>query len=92
MYGIFLIFPLKVLLEAISRRHIVWLISFIRMALSKKLSEEECIAIALDELNYRRLTYHGAKAKYGIPRILSDYVLGKVELGKKPGSPLVFDS
>jgi hypothetical protein len=60
------------------------------MALSKELSREERIAIALDELNYRRLTYRGAEAKYGIPRsTLSDHVLGKVELGKKPGPPPV---
>ena len=44
----------------------------------------------LDGLDYRRLTYHGAAAKYGIPRsTLSDHVLGKVELGKKPGPPPV---
>ena len=44
----------------------------------------------MDELNYRRLTYRGAIAKYGIPRsTLSDHVLGKVELGKKPGPPPV---
>jgi hypothetical protein len=66
------------------------LIFFIRMALSKELSREERIAIALDELNYRRLTYRGAEAKYGIPRsTLSDHVLGKVVLGKKPGPPPV---
>ena len=84
MYGIFLIFSLKLLSEAISRCHIIYF--FIRRALSKELSKEECFAIALDELNYRRLTYHGAIAKYRIPRsTLSDHVLGKVELSKKPG-------
>ena len=58
------------------------------MALSKELSKEERIAIALDELNYRRLSYRDAAAKYGIPRsTLSDHALGKVELGKKPGPP-----
>ena len=60
------------------------------MALSKELTKEDCIAIALDELNYRRLTYRGAQAKYGIPRsTLSDHALGKVELGKKRGPPPV---
>ena len=56
------------------------------MALSKELTREECIAIALDELNYRRLTYCSAQAKYGIPRsILSDHTLEP----KRPGPPPV---
>ena len=37
------------------------------MALSKELTKEKCITVALDELNYKRLTYRGAQAKYGIP-------------------------
>ena len=61
------------------------------MALSKELTKEERIAIAVDELNYGRLSYRGAQAKYGIPRsTLSDHALGKVTLGKKPGpSPVL---
>ena len=61
------------------------------MALSKELTKEECIAIAVDDLNYSRLTYRGAQAKYGIPTsTLSDHALGKVELGKRSGpSPVL---
>ena len=61
------------------------------MALSKELTKEERIAIAVDERNYGRLSYRGAQAKYGIPRsTLSDHALGKVTLGKKPGpSPVL---
>lgn len=64
---------------------------FVRMALPKELTKDERIAVALDELNYRRLTYRGAEAKYDIPRsTLSDHALGKVVLGKKPGpSPVL---
>ena len=63
------------------------------MALSKELTKKKSklYTVALDELNYRRLTYRGAQAKYRIPRsTLSDHALGKVELGKRPGpSPVL---
>ena len=56
------------------------------MAHSQELTKEERISLALDELNYSRITFRGAHAKYGIPKsTLNDYALGKVELGRKPG-------
>ena len=52
--------------------------------MAKKCRSEENLIAAIKDIWKKKLFYHGAASKYGIPRItLLDHVSGKVEIGRK---------